>query len=95
MKKNIKCLHPESSAELQVLWQQFKDREVSNIVFSPEESEPPPLPLIEDNDLGKSCTDLCHATVAATTKMSVEDAQKIASELLKTCQERGINVYKV
>ena len=82
------------SAELQVLWQQFKDREVSNIVLPPEELEPPPLPLIEDTDLGKSCTDLCRATVAATTKMSAEDVRKIASELLKTCEERGINIYE-
>jgi hypothetical protein len=52
------------------------------------------LPLIEDTALAQSCTDLCRQTVAATTKMSVEDVKKIVQELLKSCEERGIDIYE-
>ena len=84
----------KKKAELELLWNEFKERDVPDIELPSDEMEPPPLPLIEDTALAQSCTDLCRQTVAATTKMSVEDVKKIAQELLKSCEERGIDIYE-
>jgi hypothetical protein len=84
----------KKKAELEVLWNEYKNRDVPEIELPSEEMEPPPLPPVQDTCLAQSCADLCRQTVAATTNMSVADVKKIAQELLKTCEERGIEVFE-
>jgi len=62
--------------EPEVLWYEYKNNNLLNNEIPSEEIEPPPLSPVEDTCFARSCVDLCHQTVAATTNISVEDVKR-------------------
>jgi hypothetical protein len=89
------CGSTKRKADLEALWSTCKDREVTNVEVPEDEPQPPPLPQIQDTALAQSCENLCRSTVAAMENMKQEDAARIAREMIKRCQERGINIEEV
>jgi len=82
-------------ADLEALWSTYKDREVTDLEVPEDEPQPPALPQIQNTELARSCENLCRSTVAAMENMNEEDAARIAREMVKRCQERGINIEEV
>jgi hypothetical protein len=82
-------------ADLEALWSTYKDREVTDLEVPEDEPQPPALPQIQNTELARSCENLCRSTVAAMENMNEEDAARIACEMVKRCQERGINIEEV
>ena len=82
----------EIKVEPEVLWNEYKNNNLLNNEIPSEEIEPPPLSPVEDTCFARSCVDLCHQTVAATTNISVEDAKRCVQEILKTGEDQGISI---
>jgi hypothetical protein len=80
--------------ELEALWLCFKDRVVPDVQVLIEEPEPD-VPLIEETELGCSAKNLCDATLAQTMSLKDDELQMMMKDLIKTCQERGIQVEEV
>jgi hypothetical protein len=73
------------------VWDRYKNREVPDIEVPPELPEPD-VPSIQETELGRKAKHLCDAAIASAHNLRDEELQRVAVEVMQSCQDRGITI---